>query len=77
MLNPKSKIQNPIRRRRIGHCLFGYWLLFGICCLVFGIYSNIYALNLDKVKVYFLSGDYKAAISEGEKILATTGKTYE
>ncbi len=29
-----------------------------------------YALNLDKVKVYFLAGDYKSAILEGEKLLA-------
>jgi tetratricopeptide (TPR) repeat protein len=27
-------------------------------------------LNIDKVKVYFLNGDYKSAISEGEKMLA-------
>lgn len=29
-----------------------------------------YAMNLDKLKVYFLAGDYKSAISEGEKLLA-------
>ncbi|MFA5117891.1 MAG: SPOR domain-containing protein [Candidatus Omnitrophota bacterium] len=32
-----------------------------------------FALNLEKVKVDFLSGDYKAAIKEGEKILAAAG----
>lgn len=31
--------------------------------------SNGYSLNIDKVKVYFLNGDYKSAISEGEKVL--------
>jgi tetratricopeptide (TPR) repeat protein len=41
-----------------------------ICILSFGIYTHAYALNLDKVKVYFLDGDYKSAILEGEKILA-------
>jgi len=39
-------------------------------CVVFGIFSSAYALNIDKVKVYFLEGDYKSAILEGEKLLA-------
>lgn len=30
-----------------------------------------YCLDIDKVKVHFLSGDYKSAISEGEKVLAS------
>jgi len=29
-----------------------------------------YALNLDKLKVYLLEGDYKGAISEGERLIA-------
>jgi tetratricopeptide (TPR) repeat protein len=33
--------------------------------------SFVYAFNLDKLKSSFLNGDYKAAILEGEKILAT------
>lgn len=32
-----------------------------------------YAPNLDKIKIYFLEGDYKVAIQEGEKILADSG----
>jgi len=32
--------------------------------------GNGYCLDIDKVKVHFLSGDYKSAISEGEKVLA-------
>lgn len=32
-----------------------------------------FALNLDKLKVSFLSGDYKAAIQEGEKLMAAAG----
>ena len=39
--------------------------------LGFGISANAYALNLDKVKISMLKGDYKEAILEGEKILAT------
>ena len=38
--------------------------------LVLGICLNAYALNITKVKTYFLSGDYKAAIIEGEKTIA-------
>lgn len=56
--------------------------LFRISCLVLRIsffyclfIHNVFALNLDKIKEYFISGDYKAAISEGEKILADTGNT--
>jgi outer membrane protein assembly factor BamD (BamD/ComL family) len=37
---------------------------------VLGFYTYVYALNIDKVKINFLNGDYKAAILEGEKILA-------
>ncbi len=35
--------------------------------------TNSYAFNLSKIKTYVLSGDYKAAITEGEKILASSG----
>lgn len=31
--------------------------------------NNAYCLDIDKVKIYFLNGDYKSAISEGEKAL--------
>lgn len=31
--------------------------------------SNAYCLDIDKVKIYFLNGDYKSAVSEGEKAL--------
>ncbi len=40
------------------------------CWLLVTGYSNAYALNLDQAKIYFLSGDYKSAIQEGEKLLA-------
>lgn len=42
---------------------------FILCILYFAFLNNAYALNIDKVKVYFLNGDYKSAISEGEKVL--------
>ena len=44
--------------------------LFGILFLVLGIHAFAYALDLDKLKAYFLSGDYKSAITEGERVLA-------
>jgi tetratricopeptide (TPR) repeat protein len=56
--------------------VFGHWLLFVICCLVLGILAEAYALDIDRVKAAFIGGDYKAAILEGEKILADTDKNY-
>lgn len=67
MINSKSQIENWV---------FGYWLLFVILCLVFGILADAYALDLDHIKAAFIGGDYKAAILEGEKILADTDKNY-
>ena len=52
---------------------------FRISDLVLGIFLslafiyNVYALNLDRIKTYFLSGDYKSAIAEGENVLASPG----
>jgi len=43
-------------------------LFLVIFCLIF--ISRSYALDLDKAKAYFLSGDYNSAISEGERLLA-------
>jgi tetratricopeptide (TPR) repeat protein len=57
MLIPKPKV-------------FGYCLLVITLSLVFGVFNGLYALNIEKVKVYFLSGDYRAAISEGERLIA-------
>lgn len=39
---------------------------------LFGFFNKAFALDLDKAKALFISGDYKAAISEGEKIMAKT-----
>jgi len=38
--------------------------------LLVSLIDKGYCLNLDKVKVYFLEGDYKGAILEGEKLIA-------
>jgi len=49
-----------------------FWILicnFDFYILIFAFLGNAYALNIDKVKVYFFNGDYKSAISEGEKVL--------
>jgi tetratricopeptide (TPR) repeat protein len=67
--NPKLQITNI----KFGYRLFGYCILFVICVLCIGI-SEVWALNLDTVKLYFFKGDYKACIQEGEKTLANTGK---
>jgi tetratricopeptide (TPR) repeat protein len=45
-------------------------LLAAILFLIFGVFNCAHALNVNKVKVYFLSGDYRAAISEGERLIA-------
>ena len=58
MLNPKSEIRNLIK------------VLFLICILCIGISTNAYALNLDALKMYYLQGDYKQAIKEGERLVA-------
>jgi tetratricopeptide (TPR) repeat protein len=47
--------------------------IFTFCILHFTF--PCYALNLDKLKVYFLSGDYKSSILEGERILASSGSS--
>jgi outer membrane protein assembly factor BamD (BamD/ComL family) len=74
----KSKIQNKskfqIPKQKFCYLLFVLCAYFVICALSFVISTNAYALNLDKLKGYFLSGDYAQAINEGEKILA--GSTY-
>lgn len=49
----------------------------GICIIFLAIAVPAHALNLDRIKSVFIAGDYKQAISEGERILAvTTAKAY-
>jgi len=49
---------------------FLYRLLIIILFFAIVVISNVCALNIDIVKVCFLSGDYKAAINEGERFIA-------
>ena len=54
-----------------------FWILiciFYFCILIFDFFCA-YALNTDKVQGYFLEGNFKAAILEGEKILANQGQS--
>ena len=76
----KSKIQNKpngstaltIGAERIrGAKIQILKLNFVICALIFGFFSSAYALNLDTLKFYFLQGDYKQAIFEGEKLISS------
>ena len=46
-------------------------LSFSFALFVFR-FTFVYALNIDKVKINFLNGDYKVAILEGEKLLANS-----
>lgn len=48
-------------------------LIFSFLFCIFNFKLTCYALNIDKVKVAFLNGDYKAAITEGERVLAVEG----
>ncbi len=58
----KSKKLKVLKKFFILTCVFDFLILpFTFPC---------YALNLDKAKIYLLEGDYNAAISEGEKLLA-------
>lgn len=48
-------------------------LIFLFC--LFTVIPQVFALNLDKARLYFLNGDYGACINEGEKILAAAGNS--
>lgn len=64
-----------IRHKVFGNLVIGYCLLFCYLHLSIGL-SAAYALNLERIKIYFLQGDYKSAITEGEKIIAATGQSH-
>jgi len=57
--------------RRFRCLVFGHCILFGICVLCIGI-SGVLASNIDTVKTYFINGDYRGCIREGENILASS-----
>lgn len=44
-------------------CVFDFWIL------IFG-FSAAYALDLSRLKIHFLNGDYSSAISEGERLMS-------
>jgi tetratricopeptide (TPR) repeat protein len=73
----KSTIQNKSKNKNqkmiFVHLVFVICAYFGFCALTFGIQVNAYALNTDRMRVLFLSGDYDACIAEGEKLLAGPG----
>lgn len=64
-----------LRLRRILAMTPMIGICFVFCALLFRFVNSAYALDLDGLKSSFISGDYKAAISEGEKILAGTNNT--
>jgi tetratricopeptide (TPR) repeat protein len=64
----QTSIQIPNPRARFFRS--GIWLLIASWFVIIGFFTYAYALNLDSLRVYFLNGEYKACISEGEKILA-------
>lgn len=55
--------------------LFGNYIKSAVCILCFGMTINAYALSIEPVKANFLKGDYKAAILQGEKIMARAGQS--
>lgn len=69
------KFQCSIIKNEFCYLIFVIGICFEFCALLFGFFNTAYALDLDRVKSSFISGDYKAAISEGENILAKTGNT--
>jgi len=46
------------------------YLVFVFCILGIGVFTSVFSLNLDKIKESYISGDYKSAIKEGEKMMA-------
>lgn len=50
-----------------------------VCIFAFCIFPSLflcYALNLDKMKVHYLNGDYPSAIKDGEKMLSSVSGGY-
>jgi TolA-binding protein len=64
--NKKSKVKSAIQNLKflLLICIFYFFLL--------SFSLPAYALNIDKVKIYFLNADYKQAVSEAEKILVSS-----
>ena len=64
-----SNLKVAFQAKNFLYLIFSFCFLFAIFNLGRGICNNS-SLNLDKLKVYFLEGDYKQSITEGEKLLA-------
>ena len=65
--NQKSKIKNANQKSK--NFLFLIYVFYFLFFIFY--FSNAYALDLNNMKIDILKGDYKQAILEGEKILAT------
>ena len=52
---------------------YNFVLLVSLCLWVFAPAGSLSALNIERAKIPFLSGDYKTAITEGERILTLSG----
>ena len=61
-INPPRKSSNYLPR--------GLRALFTALCLVIIMRTPALSQNLDSLKMYFLEGDYRSAIQEGEKLIA-------
>jgi tetratricopeptide (TPR) repeat protein len=70
--NKNAKLSTQNTKLRFCYSKFVPCAYFAICTLLFVINAKVYALDLDKLKSSFLSGDYKSAITEGEKILSSS-----
>jgi tetratricopeptide (TPR) repeat protein len=64
----KNKFKGFVDKILFLFCFFSF--LFGVC-------SSAYALDIQSVKVPFLSADYKAAILAGENLMASCSDTPE
>lgn len=63
-------MEKKYKNRYLNFLIFTFTLIFSFLTLSF----KCYALDLGKLKASFIGGDYKAAISEGERILAGSSK---
>lgn len=74
MLNPRSQILNSKQTQSPNlKNLKLFWICLGFSVLCLGFITiNAYALDLEGLKINFLNGDYKAAITDGERIMANT-----
>lgn len=62
---------------KLSHSCLVLCTYFGFCALLFGFFTNVYASNIDRLKVNFLKGDYEACINEGEKMLTEAYNSHE